>query len=78
EYRLLEILIARLGQIVGKDEIGNSLFNFDDNAGPNAIELYVARLRRKLEAAPLRIVTVRRAGYLLEPIVEGRGHEACD
>ncbi len=54
------------------------LVHFDDNAGPNAIELYVARLRRKLEAAPLRVVTVRRAGYLLEPIVEARGHEACD
>ncbi|AXI82740.1 response regulator transcription factor [Xylella taiwanensis] len=76
EYRLLEILIGRLGHMVGKDEIGNSLFNFDDNAGPNAIELYVARLRKKLEAAPLRIVTVRGAGYLLEPIVEDLGNEA--
>ncbi|HHW4680038.1 MAG TPA: response regulator [Xylella taiwanensis] len=76
EYRLLEILIGRLGHMVGKDEIGNSLFNFDDNAGPNAIELYVARLRKKLEAAPLRIVTVRGAGYLLEPIVEDLGNDA--
>ncbi len=41
EYRLLEILVGRLGQVVGKDEIGNGLFGFDDEAGPNAIELYV-------------------------------------
>ncbi|MBO9739833.1 response regulator transcription factor [Xanthomonas axonopodis pv. begoniae] len=66
EYRLFEILIGRLGQVVGKDEIGNGLFGFDDDAGPNAIELYVGRLRRKLAAAPLRIVTVRGAGYKLE------------
>ena len=66
EYRLLEILIGRIGQVVGKDEIGNGLFGFDDEAGPNAIELYVARLRKKLVAAPLRITTVRGAGYLLE------------
>ncbi|MGE8250437.1 MAG: response regulator, partial [Stenotrophomonas bentonitica] len=66
EYRLLEILMGRLGQVVGKDEIGNGLFGFDDEAGPNAIELYVGRLRRKLADAPLRIVTVRGSGYLLE------------
>lgn len=66
EYRLLEILVGRLGQAVSKDEIGNQLFGFDDEAGPNAIELYVGRLRRKLAAAPLRITTVRGMGYLLE------------
>lgn len=66
EYRLLEILIGRLGQVVSKDEIGNGLFGFDDEAGPNAIELYVGRLRRRLAQAPLQILTVRGSGYLLE------------
>ncbi|BAV95986.1 response regulator transcription factor [Lysobacter enzymogenes] len=66
EFRLLEILIGKLGQVVSKDEIGNGLFGFDDEAGPNAIELYVGRLRKKLAAAPLRIVTVRGAGYMIE------------
>jgi two-component system response regulator TctD len=71
EYRLLEILVGRLGHVVGKDEIGNGLFGFDDEAGPNAIELYVGRLRRKLADAPLRITTVRGVGYLLEARDEG-------
>ncbi|MBW8807910.1 MAG: response regulator transcription factor [Lysobacter sp.] len=66
EFRLLEILIGKLGQVVSKDEIGNGLFGFDDEAGPNAIELYVGRLRKRLAAAPLRIVTVRGAGYMIE------------
>lgn len=66
EFRLLEILIGKLGQVVSKDEIGNGLFGFDDEAGPNAIELYVGRLRKRLAAAPLRIVTVRGAGYMVE------------
>jgi len=66
EYRLLEILIRRLGQAVSKDEIGNGLFGFDDDTGPNAIELYIARLRRKLMDAPLTITTVRGVGYLME------------
>jgi two-component system, OmpR family, response regulator TctD len=67
EYRLLEILLGRLGQLVSKDEIAKGLFGFDDEAGPNAIELYIGRLRKKLAAAPLRIVTVRGAGYMAEP-----------
>ncbi|MGO4222289.1 response regulator [Lysobacter sp. TAF61] len=67
EYRLLEILLGRVGRVVSKGEIGNGLFGFDDEAGPNAIELYVGRLRRKLAAAPLRIVTVRGVGYRAEP-----------
>jgi len=62
----LRVLAGMREQVVGKDEIGNGLFGFDDEAGPNAIELYVGRLRRKLADAPLRIVTVRGSGYLLE------------
>ncbi len=66
EFRLLEILLGRLGQTVSKDEIGNGLFGFDDEAGPNAIELYIGRLRKRLAGAPLRILTVRGVGYLAE------------
>jgi two-component system response regulator TctD len=66
EYRLLEILLGRIGQLVSKDEIAKGLFGFDDEAGPNAIELYIGRLRKKLAAAPLRIVTVRGAGYMAQ------------
>ena len=44
----------------------DTTFGFDDEAGPNAIELYIGRLRKKLVAAPLRITTVRGVGYMLE------------
>lgn len=67
EFRLLEILLGRLDQVVSKDEIAKGLFGFDDEAGPNAIELYIGRLRKKLgDAAPLRIITVRGVGYKAE------------
>lgn len=66
EFRLLEILIGRVGRVVSREEIGNGLFGFDDGAGPNAIELYVGRLRRRIAAARLRIVTVRGVGYRVE------------
>ncbi|MFC3814483.1 response regulator [Lysobacter sp. GCM10012299] len=66
EFRLLEILIGRVGRVVSREEIGNGLFGFDDDAGPNAIELYVGRLRRRIASARLRIVTVRGVGYRVD------------
>jgi two-component system response regulator TctD len=65
EYRLLEILIGNVGAVVGKSEIASQLFDFDDEAGDNAIELYIGRLRRKLGSA-LIIRTVRGVGYIAE------------
>ncbi|WP_205929133.1 winged helix-turn-helix domain-containing protein, partial [Pseudomonas viridiflava] len=51
-------------------EIANKLFAFDDDAAPNAIEVYIARLRKKLEGSPLRIETQRGTGYLLTAVDE--------
>lgn len=65
EYSLLEILLRGLGRVLSKEEISRKLFAFDDEAGPNAIEVYIARLRKKLDGTPLRIETSRGAGYIL-------------
>lgn len=66
EFRLLEILIGNLGRVLSKEQISSQLFDFDDEAGSNAIELYVGRLRRKLGHS-LNIRTIRGHGYLAEP-----------
>lgn len=73
EYSLLEILVAGLGRVVSKDEISRRLFGFDDEAGPNAIEVYIGRLRRKLAGTPLHIETQRGVGYIasVAPPVDG-------
>lgn len=65
EYRLLEIFVGNLGRALSKDQIASQLFDFDDEAGPNAIELYVGRLRRKLGDA-LIIRTMRGLGYVAQ------------
>jgi two-component system response regulator TctD len=65
EYRLLEILIGNLDRVLSKNQISEQLFDFDDEASSNAIELYVGRLRRKLGGA-LMIRTVRGLGYVAE------------
>ncbi len=65
EFRLLEVFVGNIGRLLSKDQISSQLFDFDDEAGPNAIELYVGRLRRKLGSA-LTIRTFRRLGYVAE------------
>lgn len=65
EYRLLEILIGNLGRVLSKEYISSQLFDFDDEAGANAIEVYVGRLRRKL-GEHLVIRTMRGMGYVAE------------
>ena len=65
EFRLLEILIGNLGRVLSKEQISSQLFDFDDYAGPNAIELYIGRLRRKLDGA-LTLRTVRGSGYVAD------------
>ena len=65
EYRLLEILIGNLGRVLSKDDISSQLFDFDDEAGANAIEVYIGRLRKKM-GDTLRIRNLRGLGYITE------------
>ncbi|WGR94339.1 response regulator transcription factor [Bradyrhizobium sp. ISRA443] len=65
ELTVLEILAARPERIVPKEELVEQLFNFDQEASPNAVEQFVARLRRKLGDAPIEIRTLRGLGYQL-------------
>jgi two-component system, OmpR family, response regulator TctD len=62
EFRLLEILLDRIGSTVSKDRLMSQLFDLDDVL-PNALELLVSRLRRKIADATIDIVTVRGVGY---------------
>jgi two-component system, OmpR family, response regulator TctD len=64
EFRLLEILLGQLGKPVRKERLIDQLFGPDDDVAPNAIELYVSRLRKKLGDASLDIATLRGEGYV--------------
>jgi DNA-binding response OmpR family regulator len=66
ELTLLEALLVQRGQVVAKQALHDKLFGFDEEAGVNAVEIYVHRLRKKLEPAGVHIRTVRGLGYLLE------------
>jgi two-component system, OmpR family, response regulator len=68
EFDLLDLLLAQRNKVVGKDQI--TLAWADDRgeapAAAGMIEVYIHRLRRKLEGSGVGIRTVRGLGYLLE------------
>ncbi len=66
EVGLLEIFLQRAGRLVSKDQRVSLLCEWGDEISANASEVYVHRLRKKLEAGGVRIVTVRGVGYSLE------------
>lgn len=66
EVGLLEILLTRMGRLVSKDQLVDQLCGWGEEVSHNAIEVYVHRLRKKLEAGGVRITTVRGLGYCLE------------
>ncbi len=66
EWAVLEVLLARVERIVSKESIIQAVASWGDELSPNAIEVYVSRLRAKLEPAGIRIRTVRGFGYMLE------------
>lgn len=66
ELGVLEVLMMRSGRVVNKDQLAEELYGWDEEVGPNAIEVYMHRLRRKLEPAGVTIRTIRGLGYLLE------------
>ena len=67
EWAVLERLVARPGKLVSKERLTSEVFGFDEPVAPNAIEVYVARLRKKLEPDGPHIRTLRGLGYMLDP-----------
>ena len=70
EWAVLKILLEKVEKVVSKDAFIESLTNWDEDLSSNAIEVYISRLRAKLEPAGIRIRTVRGFGYMLEDFPE--------
>ena len=68
ELGLLEVLLQRTGRLVSKDQLVERLCEWGEEVSTNAIEVYIHRLRKKIEKGPIRISTVRGLGYCLEKI----------
>jgi DNA-binding response OmpR family regulator len=67
EYNILELLMRRSPAVVDRKAIAEHAWRDEtDPLGSNAIDVQLSRLRAKLPASGVRIVTVRGAGYRLE------------
>jgi two-component system, OmpR family, response regulator len=68
ELAVVELLLSRQGRVVSKEQMIDQLFGWGDDVGSNAIEVYVHRVRKKLEPLGIDIRTVRGMGYLLDKV----------
>ena len=66
EIAVIELLLLREGKVVTKQQIVDHLYGWDDSSTSNAVEVFVYRLRRKIEVSGVDIRTVRGMGYLIE------------
>ena len=70
EFRLLEFLMTRPGVVFSREQLLNSVWGQDRAITDSAVDVYVLRLRQKIEedpAAPVLIHSVRGFGYTFEP-----------
>jgi DNA-binding response OmpR family regulator len=70
EFRLLEFLMTRPGVVFSREQLLNSVWGQDRAITDRAVDVYVLRLRQKIEtdpAAPVLIHSVRGFGYTFEP-----------
>jgi len=66
EASLLEVLFNHFGRSVSKELLLERLYNYDDSAGYNAIEVYIHRLRKKLDGSNITVKTLYGRGYQLD------------
>ena len=66
EWEVLEQLVLAMPRVVAKQKLADSLSQWDKEITPNAVEIYVSRLRGKLAGSGVTVRTVRGIGYRIE------------
>ena len=67
---MLEALIRFPGKTVAKQDLVDSLFTLEDTVSVKALEIYIVRLRKKIENSGAKIITLRGLGYMLTYVAE--------
>ena len=66
EAGVLEVLLNRFGRVVSKELLVEQLYSYDKEVSQNAIEVYVHRVRKKIDGAGVTVRTLYGRGYLLD------------
>ncbi|WEF34123.1 response regulator transcription factor [Pseudoduganella chitinolytica] len=67
EWAVLEYLLQHVSRVVSKQQIIDAILPLGDDVTPNAVEVYISRVRQKTADAGIAIRTIRGFGYMLEP-----------
>lgn len=78
EVGILEVLLQRAGRLVSKEQLVEHLYEWESEVSHNAIEVYIHRLRKKIEHAGLKVATVRGLGYSLQRTDEAEETDSYD
>lgn len=68
ELSVLEALMSRIGWVISKEQLLERLYSYSEEASSNAIEVYIHRLRKKIEPAGVTIRTIRGLGYIIDKV----------
>ena len=68
ELSVLEALMSRIGWVISKEQLLERLYSYSEEASSNAIEVYIHRLRKKIEPAGVTIRTTRGLGYVIDKL----------
>lgn len=66
EWAVLQYLMQQAGRVVSKEQIINAILPWGEALTPNAVEVYVSRIRLKINGSGVSIRTIRGFGYMLE------------
>ena len=71
EYNILEYMLHNIGRAVTRDNLSSHVWNYDYDGGSNVIDVYVHRLRKKLDAAANEdsekiVETIKGVGYIIK------------
>jgi two-component system OmpR family response regulator len=67
EWAVLEYLLQHGSRVVSKQQIIDAILPWGEDVTPNAVEVYISRVRQKTADAGITIKTIRGFGYMLEP-----------
>ncbi|MFM7012112.1 MAG: response regulator [Betaproteobacteria bacterium] len=73
EHAKLRALIMQSGDLLSKQEILERVFSDEQDVQPDAVEVIVYRLRKRLQGTMVTIRTVRGLGYVLDTVTSGQG-----
>jgi len=70
EHSVLELLIMKIGKTISKQSLIDGVYSIDQSVSFSALEIYILRIRKKIQGTNAQIITLRGLGYMLSHVAE--------